>query len=446
MKPASARWIWLGVFALLLLLQLPLIANPGYFSHDELQRWARADVAGWAALPWESWTDLGVFQYRPLTFNLWLALSYALAATPVLMHAVFVGIGSLNAVLLGRCVESAGAPRRHAIVAAMVFVLSPYVAYVHGWVATLADLLVLLLALSSVRLLQRMTRGTRTQDLATGVLIVLLGSIALLCKEAAIVLPFALLPALYRHPRPRAALGMIALAGVPVAAYLLLRLPVILATPPGSETYAWSPANVPYRLAEYLLFPFLPPLIEVAPVLTKNPPRLLGAAACLIASLAALATLGWRWPIAWLALFAVLLAPVLVLGTSYGQYAYLASAAAIGVAALAWARLRITPRIALGLAATIACAHGITIMWHMHQIGIAHRRFYAELVERLGTAQAPLRIGAAEEGDRWMIRRFVAGVPSYRGVAIAGRVELVDPADDTVQLFMHKDGHLAPAR
>ena len=53
-----------------LILQLPLILNPGYFSHDELQ---------WAALANAStpspWLETSAFQYRPLTFSLWMALS-----------------------------------------------------------------------------------------------------------------------------------------------------------------------------------------------------------------------------------------------------------------------------------------------------------------------------------------------------------------------------------
>ena len=61
----------------LLALQLPLILNPGYFSHDELQWWARADVPSWSALPWIPWLDLSPLQYRPLTFNLWLVLAHA---------------------------------------------------------------------------------------------------------------------------------------------------------------------------------------------------------------------------------------------------------------------------------------------------------------------------------------------------------------------------------
>ena len=65
-----ARATPLAVFALVLLAQWPLVSNPGYFSHDELQWAARAGTTG--PIPWESWTAVDAFQYRPLTFNLWL--------------------------------------------------------------------------------------------------------------------------------------------------------------------------------------------------------------------------------------------------------------------------------------------------------------------------------------------------------------------------------------
>ena len=128
---------------MLLLLQLPLIVNPGYLSFDELQWWARADVPAFADLPWRAWSDWRSFQYRPLTFNLWLVLAHALAAHAYAMHAAFVVLGTINALLLAACVRIFGAERNTAAVAAVAFVLSPYVAYTHGWTGTLADLLVL---------------------------------------------------------------------------------------------------------------------------------------------------------------------------------------------------------------------------------------------------------------------------------------------------------------
>ena len=93
----------LAVLALVLLAQLPLVLNPGYFSHDELQWAARAESGD--TFPW-----LGVeaFQYRPLTFNLWLRLSRALFATPWAFHLVVVALGALNATLLASVLRHFG--------------------------------------------------------------------------------------------------------------------------------------------------------------------------------------------------------------------------------------------------------------------------------------------------------------------------------------------------
>ena len=75
------------VFFAVLLAQLPLILNPGYFSPDELQWAVRADD-GYVF----SWLDNDAFQYRPLTFNLWMWLSWHLFEQPQAFHAVLVAI------------------------------------------------------------------------------------------------------------------------------------------------------------------------------------------------------------------------------------------------------------------------------------------------------------------------------------------------------------------
>src|SRR4051794_11207562 len=133
-----ARATTLAVFALVVLAQWPLVSNPGYFSHDELQWAARAGTQG--PIPWQSWTAVDAFQYRPLTFNLWLWLSRYLFAQPPLFHAVLVGWGAANAVLLMAVARRFDVARWPAACAALVFALGPFGAYVHGWVGTLADL------------------------------------------------------------------------------------------------------------------------------------------------------------------------------------------------------------------------------------------------------------------------------------------------------------------
>jgi hypothetical protein len=435
---------WLGVLFVLVLVQWPLILNPGYFSHDELEWWARADVSAWTQLPWVSWIDLSAFQYRPLTFNLWLMLAWCCASTPYAMHLVVVGIGSANALALGRCVEAAGASRRSGIAAALVFVLTPYAAYTHGWTATLADLLVVAAALLSLGLLQRMSGANASLDILRGALVFVLTGLALLSKESAVVLPAFLLLGLYRHPQRSRALATVALSAALVAIYLVLRLHVVLATPHEGDAYAWSIGNIPRRLSEYLLFPFTPPLLEVGPTLLKSAGRLIAAAACLAVLLAALARAGWRWPLAWLAQFTALLAPVLILGHSYGQYAYFASAAAVGIVAAAWQRLHAPARAAIGIVAAVAIAHATAIQWRMRDVGVAQDHFYADLVVQLATAAGPVAVASADPADGWMIERFLSGVTSYRGVPIGGRVRQADGTGDA-RLIMQADGHLLAA-
>ena len=102
---------WRGQAALALALfaaQAALWLNPGYFSHDELQWGARAAVEHWRDLPFESFYDWQRFQFRPLTFNLWLLVSHWLFETPRLFHTLIVALGTLDALLLASVLRAAG--------------------------------------------------------------------------------------------------------------------------------------------------------------------------------------------------------------------------------------------------------------------------------------------------------------------------------------------------
>jgi hypothetical protein len=430
---------WLAV--VLLLLQLPLIVNPGYLSFDELQWWARADVPAFADLPWRAWSDWRSFQYRPLTFNLWLVLAHALAAHAYAMHAAFVVLGTINALLLAACVRIFGAERNTAAVAAVAFVLSPSVAYTHGWTGTLAALLVLLFGLlGTLALLAAEHAPTR----ARAVVLALLTLLALLAKESAIVLPplWAII-ALARQPRRLPLLAVP--AALIVAGYLILRLPALWFTEAGSAGYAWTLASVPARVAEYALFPWLPPLFEVGPSLGRSLLRLGLAGSCVGAVVLALLRTHWHLAAAWALVCTIALVPVLVLAHSFDQYAYVASAGGIGVVASAWRRCGPGARSLLFAAGAIACLHGAQVMLRMREVGAIEQRFHGELVAAIANHAQPLRVDTARAADVWMLERWVGNVPSYRGTALAGRVTVGAAIPDTVALIMQPDGGLTPA-
>jgi hypothetical protein len=430
---------------LLLALQLPLILNPGYLSFDELQWWARADVADFFALPWVSWTDLHAFQYRPLTFNLWLVAAHALAAHAWAMHALFVAVGTLDAVLLAACLRRLRARPLTANIAAVAFVLSPCAAYTHGWTGTLADLLVALVGLlGALVLLGDAATPARRRD---AMALAALAALALLAKESAIVLPALWLAlATTRSRSPRLLAERIAPAALVVLIYLAVRLPTLWFGS-GNDGYAWQLAHVPRRLAEYALFPWLPPLFEIAPILDKGAARLLLAAACCSIVLFALLRTNWRYAAAWALLIAVALAPVLVLSRSFDHYAYLASLVGIGVVAMAWQDCSLGARWLIVVAGSIACVHGVQVMLRMREVGTIERRFHVSLVAALAHgADTPLRIVASRPGDAWMLERWIDHVPRYAGVAVAGLVTIGNGPTDAPVLTMEPDGSLLRAQ
>ena len=433
---------------LLLALQLPLILNPGYFSHDELQWWARADVPTWSDLPWVPWLDLSPLQYRPLTFNLWLVLAHAFAATPWLMHLVFVALGTFNAWLLARVLAGARVPTSVCRATAIVFALSPSVVYVHGWTGTLADVLTLGFALIAARIIQHAKAGddiltTTARSLGAAAMIVL----ALLCKESAIVLPALLAFSAFRQPALRTPTFGIAFAGAAVLAYLALRLPILATSGSANPAYAWSLGNLPPRLVEYLLYPFVPPLFEISSLLNAGIARLAVVAVCPASLLWALARRTWRWPAAWLAGFMVALAPVLVLPVAYNHYAYLASALTVAIAAAAWPSLAPRPRAVLAILAATVVVHGGVVMWRMVDAGIVERNLHADLLEIVQREpDAPIVVAAVDRRDNWLVQRLLHQVGRYRGVSlrtVRDGVDTSEPAVGTLKLRMDRRGHLS---
>ena len=274
----------------------------------------------------------------------------------------------------------------------------------------------------------------------------LLVAAALLCKESAIVLPLLLALAAYHQRTHRSIRLGLALGAALVALYLTLRLPVLVESARADPAYAWPLRHVPARWVEYSLYPFMPPLFEIGPLLGKSAMRVAAAAGCVMLFFAALSTAGWRWPLAMLVAFSAALAPVLVLPASYDHYAYLASAVAVAIAASAWSMLARAARATLLTLAGIGILHGILVMSRIHAVGVVQRNLYDDLLRSLHDSPASLHVAAADPRDAWLLDRLLSHVDAYRGVPFGARVRFgedmpVQPADRL--LSMRRNGHLS---
>ena len=432
--PLAAFW-----FAALLI-SLPLVLNPGYFSHDELQWLAFADRDQWSGLPWQGWFDFRPFQYRPLTFNTWLLLSKLVGYQPPLMHAFVVGLGLLNAWLLRACMIDSDIKVMVASIAVLLFLLSPHVMQVHGWVGTLGDLYCLLAALLAVRLLQR-EPGKAAELLGVAGLTML----ALWSKESAIVFPTVLLAA---WPRRRWSLWLpVALSAMLVLGYLALRWQTILYTPRSEAYYLWSFSNIPSRLLDYAAFPFVPSLVETHVIRLHDSAWrwALGLGLC-AGLLALIARASWRMLLALVVGWIVCLGPTLLLAQSASVYAYLASAWVFAVCAWAWQRSALWSRRLLLAISAVVSFHGFLIGGRLVQIGILQHGVYAAIEPLMpnATAAEPLRLAVEKRRDHWALVRMFHEVPSWRRVPLADRVVVVK-IDDGPTWIVDSNGSLRAA-
>jgi hypothetical protein len=444
--PAVPLRAWILFLVVALAGQAWLLANPGYFSHDELQWAVYAGAQPLSAVDWQGPGDWRAFQFRPLALDLWMLMLRALFATPWAMHAAFVALGTVvGAGLLALLVRLRVAPVV-ATVFALAFVLGPVAAYTHGWVATLADLLWVGLGMLGANLVLRWSDGEpRAGTVAAGV--ALLTILALLAKEAAVVLPALAALAWLLSGRRRAWAVATVASGVPVGIYFALRVAVILYTPRPEGVYAWSVLSVPTQWLAYQVFPLEPSVFEVGNALAVSG-RHLGIVIVLLAAMWALvARAHWRAAAWGLAGGAFALGPVLLLQSPANHYAYAQSAVVAGALAVAWPRLRLAGRCLVGFVLLVTLWHGANVARQVHRVGVLQARFSPALAAAVAQAGgAPVRVRLPEQ-DTWAYVRLSHEIPAYAGVPIGERLVVVMPGDPApVDYTVDADGGLRPAR
>jgi hypothetical protein len=331
---------------------------------------------------------------------------------------------------------------RTAAIAALAFAASPFAMYVHGWVATLGDLLWVgcALAIGHVAL--------RGRDAAVAAAVLVLTGAALLAKEAALSIPAIAAVLAVLDLRRRRTWAIATGAGTLVAmAYLAVRYPALSAPRPG-DAYAWSLAHGPVRWLEYQLYIAQPRVFEVHNVLAGRglPGHGLVAVAGLAWAAATHALRGRpRLLAGWLLGGAAALGPVLVLAQGATQYGYGFAAWGAGVFALAWPGLPRAGRVAVAVFAFLAVAHGLAVAWQMHRVGRVQARFVESVLPVLAGSPGPVRLAPAPGADGWIFQRVTHEVPTYHGQPFSPRIRLVAP-DEPADYRILADGRLEPVR
>lgn len=405
-RAAAQQFLAIAACAALIALYLPLATNPGWFSHDELQWGEPAQVARFVDLPWVAWWDLHAFQWRPLTFNLWLVAAWALHATPPSMHLLWLALGAGVCALLYATLRGFGLARPGAAAAIAAFAANPFAVYVHGWTATLAELAWVACALGLACVVLRVRRESLAVPAVAGLAF---ASLALMAKEAALAIaPLLLLAWAVRGREPRWLAACIG-AAIPTLAYLVSRLSMLLFDPRPFDGYAWSPAAIPLRWLEMQTWPFLVTSFELGGVMRASSSRLglaIGVATLLaLVAFRAHRRLGIGFVIGGL----LAIGPALVLLQPYPQYGYAWSALACACLAAAWPRVGTPSRATLLVALVLSSWHGFNVQREMRRVGELERAFTPSLRDA-ARREAALHLYVEAPRDAWIYRRLLVPV------------------------------------
>lgn len=387
--------------------------------------------------------DVKAFQYRPLTFTVWLWIGHLFGDSAVAMHAVRAAMGTLSAGLLAWLINRLGVSRLLSMTAAMVFLFTPAATYTHAWVGTYADELCMLFLLLIALWLTR----ANTRPVATLALAFTATALALLSKESAIVFP-ALLAIVWfvrrGHSGTRADLMATLGATSAVAIYLALRADVILFPKAQIGGYTWRLADIPLRLFDYAVMPFSLNQFE-SNIRFDRPLAWIAIGLCLM-FLFAVSRAGLRWLLLLVLAFWCALGPVLILPFAAHHYAYLATAVAAVVTALAWGGMGRVSRGVAAVALLTVVIHGGQTIRTMTRIGGIQAQLFSELLVKIKAGESNIVVRAANYGDEWVVNRLLHEVPSFKGVPIRDHVRAATSGQIAVDgtHLMDSQGRLTP--
>ena len=246
-----------------------VLANPGYFSHDEFQKLDHIRRHGFADYFFSyvriTQGDSFGTPVRPLAFFIQGVLAFAMDDFPFLVHFAAIAMHTLVAYLFFMVIIQMGGKKSLGLLAALLFSINPMTTLATAWSAALMDRLYVMFGLLALlAAVQYIKKNGSSLNL---LFIFAFSSLALFSKETAIILPGLLLIFLvfdFNTIKRSRFWFSIAAWSVPVVTFILLRLPAIIASfsSPKVTAYSASFGNIPEGLLVYAAYPFLATLTE----------------------------------------------------------------------------------------------------------------------------------------------------------------------------------------
>lgn len=369
------------------------LVNPGFFSHDEWQRLDHIHAHGFSSFvqsygALKAGPDFG-YPVRPIGFLHQGFSALFMERSAFVAHFLDIVLHALCALTLWWALRASPLRGRHALVAALVFAVSPLATFSTAWVGASFDRLYVLFTLVALGGVVRVGYiGARPVYFA----LIVVGAIcAMLSKETAIMVPSALLLAMVAirlgggsRIRGSTAIGILAVASLPVIAYLWIRLPALQATFGGhAGAYDPSKGSVAQNAFLYFAQPFLVPAVElVSAVFIPKWMWFVAAALHAIMVLALICKRGIWTGLLYLAGYFVFLLPVMPVSIVGAHYLY-----GSGVVFAVGMSLLLPPPAFGRVWLERACQ---ALFWLLLAISVVHSAYIQYAMYRAGVCQTVL--------------------------------------------------------
>jgi len=265
-------FILIGIILLNIFSHFILVANPGFYSHDEWQKFDHVTQKGLVDFIFEygkvkPGPEFG-FPVRPVGFIQQGISSIWMKTNPYIPHLIDVLIHSVVALTLYILMLGFNAKYKIAILCSILFSLSPLTTFAVGWVgASFDQWFTLFLCITLIFILKLCKNKNIIFD---SIVIMLSTSLAILSKETAIMLPallllinqFCISNKIFKRAKQGwgESIYIVGIISLPIFIYLAIRFPAIINTLDGNTVKAYTPSlsNITYNFLYYFSYPFMP--------------------------------------------------------------------------------------------------------------------------------------------------------------------------------------------
>ncbi|MDO9148514.1 MAG: hypothetical protein Q7U52_12810 [Hydrogenophaga sp.] len=386
LSTGSNAFIFFILLAFTVIALFLVLANPGYFSHDEFQKLDHIQRHGFADYVFRyvriAQGDAFGTPVRPLAFLIQGILAFAMDDFPFLVHFAAIAMHVLVAYLFFRATVQMGGSKSLGLLAAFLFIINPMTTLATAWSAALMDRLYIIFGLLALLAADQYIK--KNGNLLNLLYIFVFSSLAIFSKETAIILPGLLLLFLIIDLNtiklPNFWHAMAAWTA-PVITFILLRLPAIIASfgQPKISAYKASLDNAPEGVLVYIAYPFLPTLTEANNWIFQSSGAVIFAVflhALLLITL--LRVFGYKAAVAYCIFYLMFLLPVLMIPIKAAHYMYasgLALSLAVAAVLLQTSNLFIY-RVITIVGIFVLLAHTMALQVFVYRLGSCMTRAY----------------------------------------------------------------------